>query len=284
MTSDLAGLAVMYDLTVIAAGKGELVELFDRDASRSPYDRPQRVLSCIYLHGVAPRQDRPELNVGINVIPGVGELFSIPAYTTSGACHIELWEGMAGGPLDCWQDRPDPQEHLDRTRELMRQYAPWEYERCAGAEPTDGRCALVGGYSPTVRQPVGRLADGAIVLGMADVVVLNDPIAGQGANNAAHCAEIYLQSILTRGNEPFDAEWMQGTFDAYWDYAQHPTNFSNALLGPIPEHVQRVLGTAAQNPTVAHRFAHGYEDPTDFGDWIMDPAKSDAYLAAVSPE
>jgi hypothetical protein len=43
MTSDLAGLAPMYDLTVIAAGKGEIVELFDVDAGQ-PAARRRRVL------------------------------------------------------------------------------------------------------------------------------------------------------------------------------------------------------------------------------------------------
>ena len=46
MTSDLAGLAPMYDLTIIAAGKGEIVELFDRDAERSHYTRPARHLAA----------------------------------------------------------------------------------------------------------------------------------------------------------------------------------------------------------------------------------------------
>lgn len=42
MTSDLAGLAPIYDLTVIAAGKGEIVEMFDTDRQKTPYTRPMR--------------------------------------------------------------------------------------------------------------------------------------------------------------------------------------------------------------------------------------------------
>jgi hypothetical protein len=281
-TSDLEGLTERYELTIIAAGKGSLVELFDRNPQRSPFDRPQRVLSCIYLNGVAPISANTAVNVAINVVPGVGELFSIPAYTTTGPCHIALWEGIPGGPFDCWKGCTDPREHLKRTLALMREYLPWEYERCVDAEPTDARCTLGGGYAPMVRHPVGRLSDTAPVLGMADLVVLNDPIAGQGANNAAHCAEVYLQSILHRSDQPFDAEWMQNTFDTYWAYARHATSFSNALLRPIPAHVQRVLRAAASNETVARRFAYGYADPSDFAKWIMDPADSDAYLDSVS--
>lgn len=36
-TSDLHALARLYDLVVIAAGKGELVQLFDRDPRYSPF-------------------------------------------------------------------------------------------------------------------------------------------------------------------------------------------------------------------------------------------------------
>jgi hypothetical protein len=166
----------------------------------------------------------------------------------------------------------------------MREYVPWEHERTAAVEPTDARSALVGAYTPVVRKPVGELSPTAIVFGMADVVVANDPIAGQGSNNAVRCAAIYLQSILARGTQPFDRDWMQQTFDAYWDYARHPTNFSNALLGPLPEHVQGILGAATQNPAVAHRFAYGYADPTDFENWLMDPAKAEAYLTSVADQ
>jgi hypothetical protein len=281
MTSDLEGLSAQYELTIVAAGKGELVELFDRDASRSPFDRPQRTLSVVYVHGMAPRPTYPEPHVGINVTPGIGELFVIPAYTTSGPCDILFWEAVPGGPLDVWEGRLNPAEHLERTLGLMREYVPWEFERCAAVEPTDDRSALTGSYTPVVRHPVGEVSPTALVLGMADVVVANDPIAGQGSNNAARCAAVYLESILARGTRPFDRGWMQQTFDAYWEYARHVTNFSNALLGPLPEHVQGILGAASQNPAVAHRFAYGYADPTDFENWLMDPDKAAAYLASV---
>lgn len=284
MTSDLEGLAAQYELTIIAAGKGELVELFDRDPQRSPFDRPQRTLAVIYVHGLEPRPGYPAPNVGINVTPGVGELFVIPALTTSGPCDILFWEAIPGGPLDRWEDRLRPEEHLARSLELMREWVPWEYERCGSVEPTDARSALVGAYTPVVRHPIGEVSPTALVLGMADVVVANDPIAGQGSNNAARCADVYLRSILARGTQPFDREWMQQTFDAYWEYARHVTNFCNALLGPLPEHVQGILGAASQNPTVAHRFAYGYTDPTDFENWLMDPAKAQEYLASVAKD
>ena len=284
MTSDLEGLTRLYELTIIAAGKGELVELFGRDPSRSPFTAPQRALACVYVHGMKPLAGFPDVHVGINATPGIGELFTIPAYTTSGPCDILFWEGVPGGPLDRFGDRPDPQAHLARTLDLMREYTPWEYERCGEVEPTDARSTLTGGYTPVVRYPVGSLSGSSFVLGMGDVVVANDPICGQGSNNACHCANIYSRSILERGRQPFDPEWMQRTFEAYWDYAQWPTAFSNAFLGPLPEHVQQVLGVASQNPVVARRFADCYANPPDIENWLLDPGKTGAYLASVTGE
>ncbi len=282
-TADLDKLTELYDLVIVAAGKGELVQLFDRNPERSPFTAPQRILSLAYVHGLAPRPEHPDFPaVRFNIVPGVGELFVIPAYTLSGNCEILFFEGVPGGPLDCWDDKPGPQEHLERILGLMRQFLPWEYDRAGAVALTDPRATLTGGYTPMVRFPVGELPSGGAVLGMADVVVANDPITGQGSNNAAKCAAVYLDSILARGDEPYDRQWMEATFEQYWDYAQHVTNWTNALLQPPPEHVLKILGTAQVNDTVARRFVNGFTDPSDYQHWFMDPAKAEAYLAEVS--
>ena len=108
---------------------------------------------------------------------------------------------------------------------------------------------------------------------MADAVLLNDPITGQGSNNAAKGAAIYLQSILERGEGPFDAIWMQETFERLWEYASKVVGWTNALLLPPPPHVLNVLGAAGQLPAVAHRFANGFDNPPDYYEWFMDPDK-----------
>ncbi|OLF13019.1 oxygenase [Actinophytocola xinjiangensis] len=281
-TADLDKLARMYDLTVIAAGKGELVQLFDRDPRRSPYSAPQRALSLAYTHGVERRPEHPEFAaVRFNIIPGVGELFMIPCFTTSGNCDILFFEGVPGGPLDVFGDRPTPAETLRRILELMRTYVPWEYERSRHAELTDQGGTLAGGYPPVVRQPVGELPSGGVVLGMADVVVANDPITGQGSNNASHCAQLYLEQIVARGDRPFDRTWMSTTFERYWDYAQHVTRWTNTMLAPPPPHVLEIIGAAGQFPEVARRFANGFADPTDYQHWFFEPDRAAEYLRRV---
>ena len=191
---------------IVAAGKGEVAGLFERDAERSPYDRPMRALALTYVTGMTPR---PEFSaVSFNLVPGVGEYFVFPALTTTGPCEIMVFEGVPGGPMDCWADVETPERAPRALAGILETFFPWEAERNRAVELTDANGILAGRLAPTVRKPIGELPSGALVLGMADVVVLNDPITGQGSNNASKCAAAYLDEILKRGAEPFDAGWM----------------------------------------------------------------------------
>lgn len=281
--SDLDKLVPRYDLTIVAAGKGELVNLFGREPARSPYAAPQRALAVAYVRGLTRPPETSDFGtVNINLVPGVGELFIMPSLTTTGPCDILFFEGIPEGPLDCFSDVRTPEEHLRLTLELMQKFVPWEYERAHDVELTDWGGTLSGRYAPVVRYPMGQLPSGGMALGMADVVVANDPITGQGSNNAGKCAAIYLKAILDHGDRPYDADFMRATFDAYWDYAQYPTTWTNAMLQPPPPHVVEILGAAGQHQPVADRFANGFNDPRDFFEWFMDPAKTAAYLAEVT--
>ncbi|OKI09501.1 oxygenase [Streptomyces sp. CB02923] len=280
--SDLDFFASRYDLTLVSAGKGELVSMFGRDTSRSPYDAPQRALSVAYVHGLGPRPEHPDFDaVRCNLVPGVGELFIMPTLTNSGRADILFWEGIPGGPLDVFAGMRDPGEHLATTLELMERFTPWEYARATKVELTDANGTLAGRYAPTVRNPVGRLPSGGLVLGVADVVVANDPVTGQGSNSAAKCAASYLASIVEHGERPFDAEWMQSAFDRYWLTAQHVTRWTNAMLAPPPEHVLNLIGAAGQLQPAADRFANGFDDPADFDNFFFEPEKTQAYLASL---
>ncbi|MFB9680239.1 styrene monooxygenase/indole monooxygenase family protein [Streptosporangium vulgare] len=274
---DLEDYAAQYDLVLVAAGKGPIASLFERDASRSPYRAPQRALALTYVNGLAPRPDYSA--VCFNVVPGVGEYFVFPALTVTGPCEIMVFEGVPGGPMDCWAGVGTPAEHLAMSRRVLETFLPWEAERAAGAELTDEGGVLSGRFTPVVRRPVATLPSGARVLGVADVVVLNDPITGQGSNNAAKCAASYLADILERGERPYDAAWMERVFERYWRDARHATTWTNALLAPPPPHVLEILGAAGGLPEVASRFVNGFDDPSDYAGWFLDPAGAAEYLA-----
>ena len=278
---DLERYAEAHDLVIVAAGKGEITRLFERDPSRSPYDQPMRALALTYVTGMTPR---PEYSaVCFNLIPTVGEYFVFPALTTTGECEIMVFEGIPGGPMDCWADIETPQQHLERSLWILETFAPWEAERCRDVALTDDNGILAGRFPPTVRRPVAELPSGKLVLGLADSIMLNDPITGQGSNNASKMSAAYLAAILDHGDRPYDRAFMEGAFERFWaETGQYVTTWTNALLSPPPPHVLELLGAGNGSPEVAHRFVNGFDDPRDYFDWFMDPELARRYLAEVA--
>jgi 2-polyprenyl-6-methoxyphenol hydroxylase-like FAD-dependent oxidoreductase len=277
---DLEEYARDSDLVIVAAGKGDVAQLFERDATRSPYSAPQRALALTYVTGMTPRPDYTA--VCFNLIPTVGEYFVFPALTTSGSCEIMVFEGIPGGPMDCWGDVTTPQEHLEKSKWILETFIAWEAERCRTIDLTDENGVLAGRFAPTVRKPVGELPSGGLVLGLADAVVLNDPITGQGSNNASKAAASYLASIRERGDAPYDRTFMETAFDRYWQYARAVTEWTNALLGPPPQHVLDILEAGNAHQAVADRFVNGFNDPSDYFEWFMEPDKARQYLDEVA--
>jgi flavin reductase (DIM6/NTAB) family NADH-FMN oxidoreductase RutF len=272
---DLTEITRSQDLVIVATGKGALGHLFERDSERSPFSQPQRTTALTYVKGMLPREPYPA--VSFSIVPNVGEYFVFPALTTSGPCDIMVFEGAPGGPWDCWSDVKTSAEHLARCKDILAKYLPWETDRCHDIELTDENGVLTGCVVPTVRKPVAWAA-GIPVLGMADAVVLNDPLTVQGSNNAARCAEIYLESILELGTGRPDAEWMQQTFDRYWNgYAKWVVEWTNLLLRP-PAHVIKLLDCAGKISAVASAFANGFDDPRTLFPWFINSGEADAFV------
>ncbi|WP_271911379.1 styrene monooxygenase/indole monooxygenase family protein [Vreelandella alkaliphila] len=265
---ELEELAASHDLVLVAAGKGDIVRLFERDAERSRFDKPQRALALTYVQGMTPRDDFSR--VAFNLIPGVGEYFVFPSLTLNGPCEIMVFEGIPGGPMDCWQEVTTPEQHLAKSLELLRTYAPWEAARCQDVQLTDDNGILAGRFPPTVRKPVATLPSGRQVLGIADALVVNDPITGQGSNNGAKCSRVYLDAILARGDAPFDRAWMEDTFETYWGYAKDVVSWTNSLLLPPAEHILELLDAAQHSPELAAMLANGFDNPPDYLPWWLD--------------
>jgi flavin-dependent dehydrogenase len=117
---------------------------------------------------------------------------------------------------------------------------------------------------------------------MGDVVCLNDPITGQGSNNASKCAAAYLQRILERGTGPYEPEWMRETFETYWRYALHVTRWTNMMLRPPPEHLMRILQAGQTRPEVARWFVNAFDNPPALFPHIADGAAAQRFLDTVS--
>lgn len=280
--SELEQLTATHDLVILAAGKGEVVKLFERDAERSTFEKPMRALALTYIHGLRPTAEYSR--VSFNLIPGVGEYFVFPTMTLSGPSDVMVFEGIPGGPMDCWGDVSTPQQHLERSVEILNRFLPWEAERAQNVELTDANGILAGRFAPTIRKPVLTLPSGRLVFGLADAVVVNDPITGQGSNNAAKACKVYYDAILAHGTQDFDREWMVQTFEHYWSYAQWVVKWTNTMLLPPPPHLLQLLGVACQNPSVARAIANGFDNPPDFFPWWVDPEACTNFIGRMTSE
>ena len=273
---ELEKYATANELVIVAAGKGEVAQLFETNREFSPFSTPMRALALTYAKNMVPRKDFTA--VAFSLIPGVGEYFVFPALTTSGSCEIMVFEGVPGGPMDCWGDVKTPEQHLRRSKEILQKFLPWEAERCHQIELTDDMGTLAGRFAPVVRHPICKLPSGRLVLGMADVVVLNDPITGQGSNTASKAARVYLKGVLERGQKHLDAAWMQQTFDSFWNYAHWVVKWTNSLLTPPPPYILQLMGAASQMPALAAKIANGFNNPPDYDPWWFDPAEGQKLL------
>lgn len=281
----LEELARDHELVIVSTGKGEIGQIFPRDKAKSPFDRPQRVLALNYVKLDGGAAASSSDSIRMSMAPDVGEFFTFPGLTVSGPCQMMVFEGVVGGPMDHWTDVVSPEEQLERSLEILREHFPHEAENFAGAKLTDEGATLLGRITPTVRSAVGELGNGRLVFGLGDAVVLNDPLTGQGSNNATLAAKYYLDSILRRGQEPFDRNWMERTFDEFWrGWGQWAVAWTNDMLKPRRDHQVTLLSEAAEHPALAASIVGGFDDPRTSYPWWFDPTAAADFMQARKEE
>ncbi|MEV7134282.1 flavin reductase [Arthrobacter sp. NPDC093128] len=283
-----------YDLVIVSTGKGEIGQIFPRDKAKSPFDRPQRVLALNYVTlgnlggeqpGAGEQTEQHGDSIRMAMVPGVGEFFTFPGLTVSGPCQMMVFEGVVGGPMDRWTDVSTPEEQLQRSLEILEEHFPHEAKNFANAVLTDDGATLLGRVTPTVRSAVGELASGGLVFGLGDAVLLNDPLTGQGSNNATLASRYYLDSIIRRGQEPFDRKWMERTFDEFWrGWGQWAVAWTNDMLKPRRDHQRVAMSEASAHPALASSIAAGFDDPRTFYPWWFDPAAAADFVQAQKAE
>ncbi len=264
--------AAEHDLVVVATGKGELSTLFERDAARSAHSRPARSLALLTVTGIEPWAQVPFRPAKFTLIGSDGEIFWIPFHDKSvGPAWSLVFEAKAGSRFDRFGSARTGEEMIAAARQVVADVAPWEFHRLAKVQLTDPLAWAKGAITPTVRKPVGHLPSGRIVLGLGDTVVLNDPIAAQGANHAAKAAHHLCADIVERGDRPLDAGWMAASFEDFWQReARYMTRFSNLFLDPIAPPAQEILLAASRGSAVAEDFFEGFNAPHTLWPWIED--------------
>ncbi|MGL3805224.1 flavin reductase [Paeniglutamicibacter sp. R2-26] len=282
----LEELAGLFELVVVGTGKGELGQVFATDRAKSPFDRPQRAVAVTY---VVPAQgggeDGDESRIRMNIVPGVGEFFTFPGLGTEGPCQMMVFEGVPGGPMDCWDAVNTAQEHLAVSLDILREHFPHEHRRFAGSELSDPGAVLRGRITPVVRSAVGVLPGGRVVMGMGDAIMLNDPLTGQGSNNATLAADHYARAIDARGDADFDSEWMLRTFDEFWrGWGQFSTVWTNSMLRERKSWQLEVLAAAEEHQSLAGALANGFDDPRTLFPWWFEADEAAAFMERAVAE
>ena len=237
-------IAAAHDLTIVAAGRADLCNLFERDAERSVYDKPQRNLTMIITTGGKMGfAGVPFLPVKFNFFAPFGEAFYVPYFHKDhGPTWNMLIEAKPGGPLDRFGDCKSGEQAVELYKQVIKDVIPWDYDWAKDMQLADPNGWLVGRFAPTVRKPVGRLPSGRIVTPLGDTAMALDPVGGQGANNGNKMARNLVESIIARKDRPFDAAWMTETFERFYARSGDITyTFNNLLLEPITNAGKQLL-------------------------------------------
>ncbi|MGH7966371.1 MAG: styrene monooxygenase/indole monooxygenase family protein, partial [Candidatus Binatia bacterium] len=281
---DLEAIAATHDLVVIAAGKGKMTgQLFARDAERSVYETPQRHLAMLTVTGTKPWPELPFHPIRFVFIAPVGELFWVPFFDKSQVgCYSIVFEAKPGGPMDRFGHVKSGHEAVEVAKQIIHDLSPWDYEHAKDMQLTDELAWLTGRFAPTVRQPVGRLPSGKVVMALGDTAITYDPIVAQGANSAAKMAHHMLGRIVAHGGRPFDADWMTDVFEEYWEAeAKYMYAFTNAILEPITPAAATVLAAGAKSPAIADAFFSNMNNPRDYWPWLIDLEEAKKWVAAM---
>jgi 2-polyprenyl-6-methoxyphenol hydroxylase-like FAD-dependent oxidoreductase len=276
--SDVDAVSAAHSLTVVAAGRGSLSNLFPRVPEHSPHAEPQRLVVAGLFRGI-----RLPDRVGFDacVSRGNGEILAFPLFSFEPdvtGLGIEIVRDGAFAPLGRLRYEDDPRAFDSSVLELLREHAPGIHARIDEtifgiARPLDvGHAAI----TPTVRRGHVRLAAGRMVLALGDAHIVMDPITGQGANKASRDAFVLGEAI--RDADAFDEAFCEQVERRVCEYALPTSDACNARLQPPAPHVGRLLGAAAQHPALADLYASGFHHPDRFWRIISNPDRTGALL------
>jgi flavin-dependent dehydrogenase len=125
----------------------------------------------------------------------------------------------------------------------------------------DEKAWLQTAFTPVIRRPYLML-DGKLIVSCGDSVFLNDPITGQGCNTASFCAEKLYEILM---NYRQSSNWDERLGEDYWNqtrpYIQAVTEWTNAMMGPLPESIVQTFFRGAEDQSVADQVAAWFSDP-----------------------
>ncbi|MFY4774999.1 styrene monooxygenase/indole monooxygenase family protein [Metabacillus sp. RGM 3146] len=261
-----------FDLVIDCTGKSGPLFPFPAEEELSPFQTPQRKCIVGYFTGI-----KPVTPIGINVIvlPELGEMFEIPALTENGPVTILFVMANLNNELDVFKGIKTSEEFTLRMRDTVLTFFPEIYNRID--ERTFRLCDENGflqmAITPVVRTPY-LTYNHKLVIGCGDSFSLNDPITGQGSNLSSYCAEQLYETLI----ENKDSLWNEQVGESYWkrtkQFVKEVTEWTNAMLLPLPEHVIKLLLSGAEDQSRADKIA----------EWFADPRKAHQDFFAAAPK
>lgn len=279
-----------FDDIFIAAGKGELGNLFGRDESRPYYDRPQRKLCMMICENVVGWQQRSHVNnpVKFNFFADAGEMFFVPYMHKSGReCYNILFEAKEGGAMDVFDHSMNKEELNTAAKDWLRDHAPWDIAnvRDMTCITNDDYSTLQGAIPPFVRNDFGTLPNGKTVYPLGDTWAVFDPIGGQGFNNGSRQVSFLADRYVELGRESASSEWASEHYGQFYDnHARWATLFNNLLLEPLDETGMVTLLYAANNKKFCDEIVFGqFHSPKWVYKAFADPAYAQAKWQTYAP-
>jgi hypothetical protein len=280
-----------HELTLVATGRGPLAELFKRNAERSVYDKPQRKLAMMIVKNVPPTYAGvPFVAAKFNTFADAGEAFYIPYWHRDhGATSSLIFEAKPGGPIDRFDACKTGHDVVTAARAIIDDIVPWDSAWFREAELADDNGWLTGAVTPTVRDPVGRLPSGRVVMPLGDTAISVDPIAGQGANIGNKMAHHVVDAITDEA--VLDAAWMTRTFNSFWaDHGAPSVKFTNLFLEPMAAGGQLMLiaqyGTNGVGDSPRQRLANAvvenFADPRLYTDAFFTKPAARALVKKIT--
>lgn len=274
--ADYPELAKEFDLLVVCTGKGT-GDMFPKIPELSPHDKPLRQL-CVGLYkGIEQLESR---SVTMYFSPGAGEMIEIPTLTFNGLQNALVMENIPGGDLEILAHTrydDDPAAFKALLLEKLKKHYPTCYERINLDEfdlangPMD---ILQGGVTPAVRQSSVTLEGGTIALALGDVQATVDPLLGQGANAAAHAAQVLGEEIVA--SSVFDARFVEHV-DARRNHRLHSatkwTNFMLNSLETFPAEFGAFIGALNADRGLADTFTDNFNYPDRQWDIFSSPER-----------
>jgi hypothetical protein len=126
------------------------------------------------------------------------------------------------------------------------------------------------------------------VMAVGDTAQSLEPIGGQGANNGNKMVRMFVEDIVERGEQPFDAEWMRAAQDRFWERHRYIEQFNNTLLEPLTPAGRDLLiaqygsdakpGNDSPQQKIADLFFENFNDPKILTEAFHDRAKARAVI------